>query len=190
MEKRARSVDELWQDVKYALRTLRKAPGYAGLVIVTLAFGVAASTSIFSLMNPYLFRPLPYESADELVQVNQVNPITGWAMDRFSYPQYEDWKARSRAFSDLGAYQYGSTNITGPEGPEQVGASHMTADMFDVLGAPAALGRTFSPEEGRPGGAQVVVLAHGLWQRRYAGDPGLVGRTLTMDGVVWTEPVR
>jgi putative ABC transport system permease protein len=183
VERRAMAADEVWQDFKYALRMLRKAPGYAGLVIVTLAFGVAANTTIFSLMNPYLFRPLPYESADELVQVNQANPITGWDMDRFSYPQYEDWKARTRAFSDVAAYTYGSANITGEEGAEQVQASHLTANMFDVLGAQAALGRTFLAEDGLPNGPQVVVLGHGLWQRRYASDPGLVGRTISMDGV-------
>ena len=183
VERRTMLADEVWQDLKYALRTLLKAPGYAGLVILTLAFGVAANTTIFSLMNPYLFRPLPYESADELVQVNQANPITGWDMDRFSYPQYEDWKARTRAFSDVGAYRYGSANIMGDEGSEQVQASHVTANMFDVLGAPAALGRTFLSEEGRPGGSQVVVLDHGLWQRRYAGDPNLIGRTINVDGV-------
>ena len=183
VERRTMSADELWQDLKYALRTLRKAPGYAGLVVVTLAFGVAANTTIFSLMNPYLFRPLPYESPAELVQINQANPITGWDMDRFSYPQYEDWKARTRAFSDVAAYTYGSANITGNEGPQQVQAAHLTANMFDLLGARAALGRTFLAEEGRPGGSQVVVLDHGLWQRRYAGDPGLIGRTINMDGV-------
>ncbi len=95
VERRTMWVDEIWQDLTYALRTLHKSPGYAALVVLTLAFGVAANTTVFSVMNPYLFRPLPYESLDELVQVNQANPITGWDMDRFSYPQYEDWKARS-----------------------------------------------------------------------------------------------
>ncbi|HIF06872.1 MAG TPA: hypothetical protein EYQ64_07930 [Gemmatimonadetes bacterium] len=95
MERRTMWVDEIWRDLTYALRTLHKSPGYAALVVLTLAFGVAANTTVFSVMNPYLFRPLPYESLDELVQVNQANPITGWDMDRFSYPQYEDWKARS-----------------------------------------------------------------------------------------------
>ena len=91
------SLDELGQDVKYALRSIRKAPGYAGLVVLTLAFGIAANTTIFSLMNPYLFRALPYEGPEELVQINQIDPVTGWDMARFSYPQYLDWKERSRS---------------------------------------------------------------------------------------------
>lgn len=182
-EGRMMSLDEMLQDLKYALRSIRKAPGYAGLVIVTLAFGIAANTTIFSVMNPYLFRPLPFGDADQLVQVNQVNPITGWDMDRFSYPQYVDWKEWTRAFEEVAAYSYGSANITDQEGPEQIQFSYLTANMFDVLDAPATMGRTFRPEEGLPGGDPVVVMSYGLWQRRYAADPDILGRAITMDGV-------
>lgn len=180
------SFDEVRQDVTYALRSIRKAPGYAGLVILTLAFGIAANTTIFSVMNPYLFRPLPFGDADALVQVNVVNPVTGWDMDRFSYPQYADWQERSRAFTDLAAYTYGSANVTDAEGPEQLQYSRLTSNMFDVLDAQPELGRTFRPEEGGPAGEQVVVMAHGLWQRRYAADPGIIGRAITLDGVQHT----
>lgn len=180
------SFDEIRQDVTYALRSVRKAPGYAGLVILTLAFGIAANTTIFSVMNPYLFRPLPFGDAEQLVQVNQVNPTTGWDMDRFSYPQYADWKERSRAFEDVAAYTYGSANVTDAEGPEQVQYSRLTSNMFDVLDAQPALGRTFRPEEGGPGAEPVVVMAHGLWERRYASDPAIVGRAITLDGVQHT----
>ena len=180
------SFDEIRQDVTYALRAIRKAPGYAGLVILTLAFGIAANTTIFSVMNPYLFRPLPFGEADALVQVNQVNPTTGWDMDRFSYPQYADWKERSRAFQDLAAYTYGSANVTDAEGPEQIQYSRLTPNMFDVLDARPTLGRTFRPEEGGPGAEPVVVMAHGLWERRYAADPSIIGRAITLDGVQHT----
>ena len=122
------SFDEFAQDLKYALRSIRNAPGYAGLVALTLAFGIAANTTIFSVMNPYLFRPLPYGDADALVQVNQVNPMTGWDMDRFSYPQYIDWAERSRAFSAVAAYTYGSANVTDAEGPEQIQYSRLTSN--------------------------------------------------------------
>ena len=180
------SFDEIRQDVTYALRSIRKAPGYAGLVILTLAFGIAANTTIFSVMNPYLFRPLPFGDADALVQVNVVNPVTGWDMDRFSYPQYADWQERSRAFTDLAAYTYGSANVTDAEGPEQIQYSRLTPNMFDVLDAQPELGRTFRPEEGGPAGERVVVMAHGVWQRRYAADPSIVGRAITLDGVQHT----
>ena len=182
-ERRAMRFEEFVQDVRFALRTLMKSPGYAALVVVTLAFGVAANTTIFSVMNPYLFRPLPYGDPDELIHVNVANPITGWDMDRFSLPQYMDWKERSRAFEDLAAYAYGSSNLTGGRGPEAVAISQLTSNMFSVLRAEPILGRTFRPEEGLPGGEKVAVMAESLWRRRYAADPGAVGRSIMMDGV-------
>lgn len=186
-EGRTMWVDEITQDLRYAFRSIRKAPGYSALVVLTLAFGIAANTTTFSVMNPYLFRPLPYGEPDELVHVNQVNPITGWDMDRFSYPQYEDWRARSRAFQDVAAYSYGSVNVTGVDGPpEQIQISHVTWNMFDVLDAQPVRGRTFRREEGVPGADRVAILAHGLWERRYASDPDIVGRSLTMDGTQHT----
>ncbi|MGD8320569.1 MAG: ABC transporter permease, partial [Gemmatimonadota bacterium] len=186
-ERRAMSLDDLWQDVRYAVRTLRRSPGYAALVVLTLTFGIAANTTIFSAMNPYLLRPLPYADPDALVQVNQANPVTGWDMDRFSYPQVLDWQERTHAFEDMGAYQYGVANITGPEGPEQVQYSSVTANLFgDVLGVEPFLGRGFTAAEGRPGGDPVVLLGASLWQRRYQADPEILGRTITLDGVQYT----
>lgn len=193
-ERRAMTLHEIAQDVRYAVRTLRKAPGYAALVVVTLAFGIAANTTVFSAINPYMIRDLPFDSPDELVQVNQLNPVTGWAMDRFSYPQVEDWTARTRAFSDVGAYMYGVANLTGPEGPEQLQYSTVTANMLDVLGADPALGRRFLPHEGVPGAERVVILSESLWRRRYNADPSVVGRAVTLDGepatVVGVMPAR
>lgn len=180
------STDELRQDVRYALRSIRRAPGYAGLVILTLAFGIAANTTIFSVMNPYLLRALPFEDPDELVQVNVVNPVTGWDMDRFSYPQYADWKARSRAFDDLAAYVYGSATVTGAEAAEQIQYTRLTPNMLHVLGVRVARGRGLLPEDGGPGAEPVVLLDHGLWERRYNADPDVLGRPITIDGVQHT----
>lgn len=180
------SFDEVRQDLRYAVRSIRKSPGYAGLVVLTLAFGIAANTTMFSVMNPYLFRPLPFGDADQLLHVNQVNPTTGWDMDRFSWPQYLDWKSRSDAFTDVAAYVYGTANVTDREGPEQIEYSRVSANLFDVLDAPAALGRTFTADEDGPGAEPVVVLSHGLWTRRYAADPATVGRAITIDGVQYT----
>lgn len=183
-ERRAMSIDALRSDVRYALRSIRKSPGYAALVIGTLAFGVAANTTIFSAMRPYLLRPLPYAEPDALVQVNQANPVTGWDMDRFSWPQIADWKARTHAFESLGAYSYGSGNLTGDEGPERLQYSRVTANLFgNVLGVDPVLGRGFRPEEGRPGAEPVVLLSDALWRRRFGGDPGVLGRPITLDGV-------
>ncbi|NNL30555.1 MAG: ABC transporter permease [Gemmatimonadetes bacterium] len=180
------SMDELRQNLKYAFRAIRRAPGYAGLVVLTLAFGIAANTTIFSVMNPYLFRPLPFGEADELVQVNQVDPVLGFDMARFSFPQFVDWRARTRAFDDLAAYNYGSINVTGVEAPEQMTFGRLTENMFDVLDVRPAMGRTFLPGDGAPDAEPVVVLDHGLWERRYQGDPSLIGRPITLDGVQHT----
>jgi len=183
-ERRAMSMDDSWQDLKYALRTLGKTPGYTALVVVTLAFGIASTTTIFSTMTPYLLRPLPYGDPEALVQVNQVNPVTGWDMDRFSYPQVDDWAGRSRAFETMGAYSYGAANLTGPEGPEQIQYARVTANLFgEVLQAEPFLGRGFLPEEGRPGAEPTVLLGESLWRRRYNGDPAILGRALAVDGV-------
>ncbi len=169
-----------------ALRSLRSHPSYALVVVATLALGIAANSLIFSFMNPYLIRELPFGHPDQLVQLGQVDPIHGWDGARFSLPQFEDWKERTRAFDALAAYYYGVKNVTGHEGPEQVMTGYLTANMFDVLEVEAALGRTFAPGEDGPGGADVVVLRHGLWQRRYGGDPGIVGQTILLDGIAHT----
>jgi putative ABC transport system permease protein len=141
---------------------------------------------IFSAMNPYLLRPLPYGHADELVQLNVVNSVTGWDMDRLSAPQYEDWKPRSRAFTDIAAYGYGSVTVTGAGGPERIQIGSVTPNMFTVLQVTPELGRGFTPAEGRPGGAAVVMLSEGLWKRRYGGDPNILGRAIILDGIPHT----
>ena len=176
-------IEQVAQDARYALRTLRHSPGYATVVVVTLALGIAANTVVFSFMNPYFFRPLPYGEPDRLAQLGQVDPRYGWDGARFSLPMLEDYEARSPAFTGLAAYNYGTANVTGPQGPERIQFGRVTGDMFEVLQAPALHGRTLRPDEDGPGAPDVVVLDHGLWQRRWAGDPGVVGTTVSLDGV-------
>jgi putative ABC transport system permease protein len=185
-ERRAMTVDGIVQDLRVTLRAVRRSPGYAALVVGTLAFGIAANTVVFSAMNPYLLRPLPYGHPDDLVQVNVANPVTGWDMDRLSEPQYLDWKARTRAFSGLAAYNYGAVVVTDAEGPERIQLARVTPDLFGVLQVEPALGRGFAPAEGRPGGDRVVILAESLWRRRYGADPRILGRAITLDGVKHT----
>lgn len=184
--RRAMRVEEIRQDASLAWRTLRKNKGFATVVVLTLALGIAANTTIFSLMNPYLFRALPFGSPEDLVQVGQVDPIEGWDGGRFSLPMFNDWVARSRSFESVGYYRYGIQNVTGPEGPERILAGFFSGNLFDVLQAEPILGRTFVTGEDGPGGDAVLVMSHGLWQRRYAGDPGILGRTVTLDGAPYT----
>jgi putative ABC transport system permease protein len=185
-ERRTMRFEEFVQDLKFAARTLKKAPGYAVLVVMTLALGIAATTTIFSVMNPYLFRPLPYANAERLVQINQHDRISGWDMARHSLAMADDWRARSRAFQDIGIYNYGVSNVTGPEGPEQIPVSRMSDNMLELLGVQPVMGRGFLPGEDGPGAEPVVLLDHGLWERRYGADPSIVGRAIPMDGVMHT----
>lgn len=176
------SLEGWTQDVRYAVRALRKSPGYGLVVILTLALGIGANSAVFSVMNPYFFRPLPYADAGRLVQVGHVDRSSGFTWARFSPPQVRDFRERSRTVEDMAAYHYRSVNVTGPEGPERVTAGIVSDNLFDVLGTEPQLGRTFVGGEGGPAGARVVVLDHALWQRRYAGDPGVVGRLVDLDG--------
>lgn len=183
-------IDAARQDLAYAVRTLRRSPTYTTVVVGTLALGIAANTVIFSVMNPYLLRELPYRDAGELVQLGQVDPVTGWDAARFSMAMYEDYRERSRAFEAMGAYTYTGMILSGagtdgnPSSGVNVGL--LTANLFDVLGVEATRGRTFAPGEDGAGGARVAVLDHGLWRDRYGGDPGIVGRTIRLDGTPHT----
>jgi len=171
------------QDVVYALRTFTRAPTYAAIVVLTLAFGIAANALVFSLMSPYFLRSLPFGDPDRLVQLGHVDSIVGWDGVRFSLPQVVDYREQSRAFEDVGAYYYGSRNLTGVEGPERALVGYLTANMFSLLQAEPVLGRGFLPEEGELTGSEVVVLDHGLWQDRYGADSEILGKSVTIDGV-------
>lgn len=177
-------MEELFQDVVFSMRTLRKNWSYTVVVVATLAFGIAATTLIFSVMNPYFFRALPYQDAEHLVQLGQADGE--WDGNRFSLGQIEDWKGRSQAFEDVGAYWYTSKNLTGSEGAVRAMATVMTDNLFDILGTAPLMGRTIRPGEGGPGGADVVVLSQGLWESRYGADTGILGRSVELDGVPHT----
>jgi predicted permease len=182
-EGRSMSFDGWIQDTRYAVRALRKSPGYALVVVLTLALGIGANTAIFSVMNPYFFRPLPYADADRLVQVGHVDQSSGFTWSRFSLPQVEDFRQRSRTVEAMASYHYRSFNVTGPEGPERITGGVVSEGLFDVLGTEPLLGRSFARGEGGPAGAEVVVLDNALWQRRFGGDPGIVGRLIELDGM-------
>lgn len=185
-KRRGARMDELAQDVKYALRTLRRAPTYAVVVVATLAVGIALNTLVFSLMNPYLVRALPYAEPDRLVAVGGIDRLEGWDLGRFSPPQIADLRDRTRAFADLGYYYYGSVNVTGGDGAERITAAFMSGNLFEMLGVDAVRGRTLGPDDDRAGAPDAVVVSHGLWTRRFGADPAAVGRTLDLDGTAHT----
>lgn len=115
-----RWLEQTWQDVRYGLRALRKTPAFTIVVVLTLAIGIAGSTTVFSVLNPYLLRELPFGDADRLVQIGQIDPVTGWDSARFSPAMIDDWRERSRAFEELGAYYYGPRSLTGDGAAERL----------------------------------------------------------------------
>ncbi len=170
------------QDLRYAFRTLRKAPVYAFVVVATLAIGIAANTVVFSLMNPYLFRPLPFAEPDRLVQIGGYDPTEQWDGGRFSVPQIEEMGARARSIDAIAGYYYGTVNLNRSDGSERIEASWFRGPLFDVLGSTPILGRTFSAEDALGEGAPVAVIGEQLWRTRFAGDPSIVGREVVLDG--------
>lgn len=168
--------------LRVAVRSLLKHPSYSAVVVLTLAVGIAANTLIFSLMNPYFFRPLPYRAAERLVQLGQVDPVNGWDGARFSYRQLRDYAVHATTVEELAAYRYQSVNLTGPEGAEQQTIGEMTSNMLRLLGVSPELGAGFAVTADGLADADVVLLGHDLWQRRFGGDAAVIGRRLEIDG--------
>ncbi len=175
-------VDHSFQTLRQAARSLAKQPSYSAVVITTLGFAIAANALIFSLMNPYFFRPLPFLGPERLVQLGHVDPVNQWDGARFSYPQLRDYAARARSFDDLAAYRYSSVNLTGDAGAERVTAGELTTNMLALLGVAPRIGPGFAPTGDGLGEGDVVLLGNGLWERRFAGDPQVVGQSLSIDG--------
>ncbi|HEX7177085.1 MAG TPA: ABC transporter permease [Pyrinomonadaceae bacterium] len=191
----------LWQDVRYGARVLWKRPGFTAVAVLALALGIGANTAIFSVVNSVLLRPLPYPQPERLVRVTVANVQRGTRDNPAAYLDFADWQQQTNSFEALAAYSSGSASLTGDgSAPEQLNGVVTTPDMFKVMGVSPALGRTFTAEEaariaargekkegaeGQGSGAaaapQVVVIGHGLWQRRFGGDPSIVGRDVMLD---------
>ncbi len=167
------------QDVRFAARMLWKNPGFTAVAILALALGIGANTAIFSVVQAVLLRPLPYADPGRIVELKET--ALG-RLQSIAPPNFADWKAQARSFESMAAYTDAAATLNGFGAPEQIDAAAVGADLFHVLGVTPMLGRGFQPDEDRPGGPRAVILGHGLWQRRFGGDPGIVGRTLTFDG--------
>jgi putative ABC transport system permease protein len=174
------------KDLKHALRTLLRSPGFTIAALAALTLGIGATTAIFSVINTVLLKPLPYPDTDRIVQfqLNTPNgPDYGGSPTRFNVIA-----AQTAAFQDVAAYEYASNSVglTGGPYPESIHAIHVTASYFHLFGAPLIEGRTFSAEEVRPNGGHVAVLSYGLWQRRFAGDRSIIGHSISLSGVPHT----
>ena len=180
--RRVTFVANMFQDLRYAVRTLRKNSGFAVVAILTVALGIGATTSLFSIVNAVLLRPLPYPDADQLVVVWSDDPTKQIHEAYTSYPTYEDWRRQNRLFSDL-AFCFGAYPVTlsGTDVPERLDADVASANLFSILRVPTLIGRTFSLSE-QQRGEHVVVLSYGLWQRRFGGMTNALGQTVDIDG--------
>ncbi len=179
-------METLTADLRLALRSLARAPGFAAAAIGILALGIAANTAVFSVADAVLFRPLAFDHAEQLVLIDEVLP-------RFShlYPRlpvnakhFLDWKARTHSFQDLAIYRDGGINLTGNDGPpERLGLVRTSANLLSVLRVPLLLGRNFTAEEDRPGSDRVVILSEPLWRRRFHSDPKILNAKILLNGV-------
>jgi putative ABC transport system permease protein len=176
----------LVQDLRYGLRMLAKSPGFTVVAALTLALGIGANTAIFSVVNAVLLRPLPYPDSDRLVMVWGKNLQKGFDWDLVSPADFADWQAQNDVFEQMAASRDAIYTLTGRVEPEQILGYRFSADFFQVMGVKPALGRTFLPEEDHPGNDRVVVLSHRLWQRRFSGDPRILGKTLILSGESYT----
>jgi putative ABC transport system permease protein len=178
-------MNTLWQDVRYGLRTLLRRPGFAAVAILTLALGIGANTAIFSVVNAVLLRPLPYKDAERLVAVYET---TGGNHERdfISYPNLQDYREQSKSFEDFATFVPQSVNLTGMAEPDRVRGGFVNSGFFRIFGLQPALGRVFQAPEDEPGSARVAVVNYAAWQKRFGGDPKLLGRTLTLNGEPYT----
>lgn len=175
-------METILQDVRYALRMLAKNPRFTAVAVLSLTIGIAATTAIFSVTNALLLRPLPYKDADRLVILWNRSPGLNVVQDWFSPGQYLDIKAENKSFAQVAATIDSSFNLTGQGTPERVEGARVSSSLFPLLGTNAMLGRVFTPDEDEEGKTTTAILSYGFWQRNFAGDRNVVGKTLSLNG--------
>jgi putative ABC transport system permease protein len=178
------SLDNLIQDLRYAVRSYAKAPSFTVTILVTLALGIGASTAIFSMVNGILLRPLPLPDPDSLVYVNETNGKGDFIS--VSWPNYLDWRKRVRSFVALALSRDEALTLIGGDRAQRVRARRITASMFTVLRVAPAMGRAFAEADDVPGAAPVAIATDAFWRGQLSGDPNVLGRTLRLDGLTYT----
>lgn len=170
---------DFWKDVKHALHLFIKSPGFTIAAASALALGIGANTAVFTVVNTVLLKPLGYPDADRIVQCESISP--NGSFPGASITKFMVWRQQTSVFKDVAAYDFAGPgfNITGDR-PELVHGIHVSESFFRVFGAPVMLGRTFTPQEDLPNGGNLVVLSYGLWQRKFAGNPAVIGKTLSL----------
>jgi predicted permease len=180
-----RPMERIARDVKLAVRSLRKAPTYSIAAVAALALAIGANTALFSIIEATLLRPYPYPHPERILIVRESNKEFG--PFSVAYPNYRDWRAQTRdVFSNMTAFRRDSFNLTGVGDPDRVAARLVGAEFFELLGARAALGRTFTESDDAPGAPRTVVLSNAFWRKRFASDPRVIGQSITIGGDSYT----
>ncbi|HXG64812.1 MAG TPA: ABC transporter permease [Blastocatellia bacterium] len=172
-------METLWQDLRYSIRTLLRQPGFTTVAVLALALGIGANTAIFSVVYAVLIRPLPYLNSERLVTIESGEEQKGPKQFAGASPaDFWDWQEQSQAFEQLAAVTGGGVTLTGVENPDNIPGSRVSTNFFETVGARPLLGRTFQPEDGLMKSTDTIILSYRLWQRRFGGDPGIIGQTL------------
>jgi putative ABC transport system permease protein len=182
-------VQAVIHDIRYAVRTLRRRPAHATLAIATLALGIGAATTMYSVVDGVLLEPLPYRDSGRIVTVFRTFPrwraqealSARWDRIFFSYPAYRDWQSRQTSFASVGAWATVQRTLTGEDGAEQVSVIRATASLLRVLDARPALGRYFATGEDAPPGARVAMISQAMWVTRFGGNPRVLGQSIRLD---------
>jgi putative ABC transport system permease protein len=174
-------MNNLLQDVRYGFRMLMKNPGFTALAVIALALGIGANTAVFSVAIAFLGKPIALPNLDRLVMVLSLPPMESVMWNPVSPADYLDWKGQSKSFEQVAVWKYSDVNLTGTGQPEKLVGCFVSANFFDTAGVMPVAGRPFRPEEEQPGRDQEVILSHGLWQRRFAADPAIVGKTILLN---------
>ena len=182
----------LWQDFRYGLRMLARNRGFATVAILSLGLGIGANTTIFTVVNAVLLNPLPVKDSSRLVQLDTVDSKTATggpnaAKLGMSYPNFRDYRDKSAAFSGLSVFTFTNFTLSGEGTPKQISGMVVSANYFDVLGVKPVIGRTFYPDEDqKPGANNIAVLSYSLWSKQFGSDPGIIGKTLTLNSYAYT----
>src|SRR5262245_39492088 len=174
-------IETLWQDLRHGARSLVKQPTFTIVAVIALALGIGANTAIFSVVHAVLLRSLPYRDADRLVTVWENNRKRGNDQNVINLGNFFDWKEQNRVFEDMAAFFDTTASLKSGGDPEEIPAQIATFSLFSILGVNPILGRSFTADDGKPGQPRVVALSFGLWQRRFGGDPQIIGRKLILN---------
>jgi putative ABC transport system permease protein len=171
----------LWNDLRYGARMLLKKPGFTLIAVITLALGIGANTAIFSVIHTVLLRPLPFPESDRLVVLagKGKESLLGGTV---AYPDYEDWRARAQSFEDMACFLNTGLNLTGVDPPVALPSRRVSWNFFPMLGVRPQLGRLFTDQDDRPGASPTALISHGLWAEKFGGDPGVIGKTIRLNG--------